>query len=126
LRSHDEVRAAKQFFEDIPPARSDKSMVEVARKIMQQLEAGFDPKTFKDRYEDALRELIKRKRQGEEIVAAAEPKAQANVIDLMAALKASLDKRPGRGQGGRAPPQRRTAAQRRRTAHRPARRRATR
>ena len=126
LRSHDEVRAAKEFFEDIPAARNDKSMVEVARKIMEQLEANFDPKTFKDRYEDALRELIQRKRQGEEIVAAAEPQAQTNVIDLMAALKASLDKRPGRSHRGRAPPQRRTAAQRGRTAHRPARKRAAR
>ena len=128
LRSHDEVRDARDFFDDIPAARSDKSMVEVARKIMQQLEAGFDPKTFKDRYEDALRELIQRKRKGEEIVATEEPQERTNVIDLMAALKASLEKRGGRRKGERAPPQRRSSAQRRstRTTQRSERRRAKR
>jgi DNA end-binding protein Ku len=126
LRSHDEVRDAKQFFDDIATPRTDKSMVEVARKIMQQLESGFDPKTFKDRYEDALRELIKRKRKGEDVVAAAEPKPESNVIDLMAALKASLDKRGDRAPAHRAQSQQRSSKTRRRVATRartPARRR---
>jgi DNA end-binding protein Ku len=127
LRSHDEVRDAKEFFDDIAAPRGDKSMVEVARKIMHQLESGFDPKTFKDRYEDALRDLIKRKRKGEEIVAAEQPQAQTNVIDLMAALKASLSKRTGTSKaGGRAPPRRRTSAQRGTTPQRSERRRAKR
>jgi len=116
LRSHDEVRDAKEFFADIAAPRTDKSMVAVARKIMQQLEAGFDPKTFKDRYEDALRELIKRKRKGEDVVVAEEPETETNVIDLMAALQASLDKRGS----DRAPPQRRTASQQRGTGRRTA------
>ena len=107
LRSHDEVRSAKQFFADIATPKTDKAMVGVARKIMEQLAAGFDPETFKDRYEDALRDLIKRKRKGEDVVAAEAPAAPSNVVDLMAALKASLNRR----EAGRASPQRHTKTQ---------------
>ncbi|MDB5424761.1 MAG: putative ATP-dependent ligase protein, partial [Phenylobacterium sp.] len=53
----------------------------------------FDPSLFNDRYEDALRALIKEKEKGHTIKAPEEPK-EAEVIDLMEALKRSL------GQGG--------------------------
>lgn len=96
LRSHDEVRAASEIFDDIPAPRLDKQMIGIARKIMEQLAAQFDPKTFEDRYEDALRDLIKRKRKGEDVVEAQQPAAPSNVIDLMQALRASLDKRSSR------------------------------
>jgi DNA end-binding protein Ku len=92
LRSHDDVRDMKQFFKDIPRVRTDKEMVEVAEKIMNQKAAKFDPAQFKDRYEDALRALIKRKQKGEEIVEAEEPEP-TNVVDLMAVLQASLKER---------------------------------
>ena len=51
----------------------------------------FEPDTFEDRYETALRDLIRRKEKGEKLVSA-EPVADDNVIDLMAALKKSLQK----------------------------------
>jgi len=97
LRSHDEVRDMKQFFSDIPAVRTDKEMVDIAEKIMAQKEAAFNPATFKDRYEDALRDLIKRKRKGQNVVEADEPEeeAESNVVDLMAVLQASLKKRAG-------------------------------
>ncbi|MFZ2029649.1 MAG: Ku protein [Vitreimonas sp.] len=94
LRSHDEVRDLKEFFGDIPAVRTDKEMISVAAKIMSQKEAKFDPKTFEDRYEDALRDLIKRKRKGENVIEAEEPEAEAsNVVDLMSALQASLKRK---------------------------------
>jgi DNA end-binding protein Ku len=113
LRSHDEVRDMDQFFSDIPAVRMDREMVSVATKIMAQKEAKFDPSTFEDRYEDALRDLIARKRKGQDVVEAEEPEPEeSNVIDLMEALQASLKKR------GKAAPRKRAAAASRKRAPR--------
>lgn len=104
LRSHDEVRDIKKAFDDIPNVRPQRDMISIAEKIMGQKEADFDPERFEDRYEDALRKLIREKQRGHEIVRADEPEP-TNVVDLMEALQNSLKG----GKGGRA-----------KTAHRPA------
>jgi len=88
LRAHDEVKNADDFFDDIPAVKADKDMVEIAARIIGQKEAEFDPARFHDRYDEALREMIAAKQKGG-VVAAPEPD-DTNVIDLMAALKASL------------------------------------
>jgi DNA end-binding protein Ku len=89
LRMGDEVISSKDAFADIPAARPDKAMIEIARKIIEQREGDFEPDKFEDRYENALRDLIRRKQKGEKLVTA-EPVEEDNVIDLMAALKKSL------------------------------------
>ncbi|MFC5371046.1 Ku protein [Brevundimonas faecalis] len=90
LRPHDEVRAADDYFDDIPVVKADKDMVEIAGRIIAQKEAPFDPSEFVDRYDDALRAMIKAKQKGGKgLVAAPEPD-DTNVIDLMAALRNSL------------------------------------
>jgi DNA end-binding protein Ku len=89
LRMGDEVIPAKHAFADIPVSRPDKQMIEIARKIIEQREGDFEPEKFQDRYENALRDLIRRKQKGEKLVTA-EPVEEDNVIDLMAALKKSL------------------------------------
>ena len=100
LRSHDEVLDMEKYFREIPSVRMDKEMVQVATKIMSQKETAFDPTHFEDRYEDALRDLIKRKRKGQNVVEAQEPDEEpSNVIDLMQALQASLK---GKGQQAKA------------------------
>jgi len=95
LRMGDEVISPKQAFADIPAARPDKEMIEIARKIIEQREGAFEPSKFEDRYENALRDLIRRKQKGEKLVTA-EPVEEDNVIDLMAALKKSLKQKGGR------------------------------
>ena len=72
-------------------------MVDIAAKIIDQLEGPFDPSQFTDRYEDALRALIKEKEKGHTVKAPEEPK-EAEVIDLMDALKASLAKNKTSGR----------------------------
>lgn len=100
LRAHDEVKDADVFFDDIPEAKADPDMVEIAARIIGQKEAGFDPTRFHDRYDEALREMILIKQKGGKgVVAVVEPD-DTNVIDLMAALKASLK---GRGAAKPAP-----------------------
>jgi len=90
LRTHDEVRDSDDYFADIPAPRADTRMIAIAEQIIAQQEGPFDPVDFTDRYEDALRELIDQKRAGHRLVAAPAP-ADDNVIDLMEALRKSLE-----------------------------------
>jgi DNA end-binding protein Ku len=101
LRMADEVIAAADAFDEIPARKGDRQMIEIAEKIIAQQEGPFAPEGFEDRYEKALRDLIRRKEKGEKIVTA-EPAEESNVIDLMAALKKSL-------KGGKAPAKKRKA-----------------
>ena len=90
LRAHEEVRDAGDYFDDIPTVKADADMVEIAARIIAQKEADFDPTEFKDRYDDALRELIKSKTKGGKGVVEVEEPDDTNVIDLMEALRNSL------------------------------------
>lgn len=94
LRMRDEVVNMAKALESVPAAKPDRQMVEIASKIIEQLEGPFDPSEFRDRYEEALRDLIRRKEQGERPVSVAPPATPSNVIDLMAALKKSLGAKP--------------------------------
>jgi DNA end-binding protein Ku len=106
LRPHEEVRDAGDFFDDIPEVKADKDMVEIATRIIGQKESEFDPTEFKDRYDDALREMIKAKQKGGKgLVEAPEPD-DTNVIDLMEALRNSLK---GSAGGTRKAPAKKTA-----------------
>ena len=109
LRSHDEVRDPAEFFDDIPGKRADAQMVAIAEKIIEQQEGPFDPSKFTDRYEDALRALIKAKQSGKgRKVSAPEPE-ETNVVDLMAALRQSLGKQVTGGKGQSRRPRRKPA-----------------
>ncbi len=94
LRSHDEIRSADEVFDRTLP-KPDPRMLQIAEKIIEQQEAKFDPTEFKDRYEDALRDLIARKKKGEKLVSAEKPEEDDKVVDLMEALRKSL-----KGRGG--------------------------
>src|SRR6202012_2882876 len=94
LRMRNEVVDPKKAFDDIPAGRADARMIDIAEKIIEQQEGEFEPATFKDRYEVALRDLIRRKEKGEKLVTA-EPVEESNVIDLMDALKKSLKHKGG-------------------------------
>ncbi|MBL6851896.1 MAG: Ku protein [Alphaproteobacteria bacterium] len=89
LRAEDEVLSAKHAFADIPSGHASKEMVQIAEKIIDQKEGDFDPAMFQDRYEKALKELIRAKQKGHKPVRA-EPVEDTNVVDLMEALKRSL------------------------------------
>jgi len=90
LRMRDEVVNLTKALEAIPDIKADPQMVEIAEKIIAQLEGPFAPDEFRDRYEEALRDLIRRKEKGEKPTIAAPAAEPSNVIDLMAALKKSL------------------------------------
>jgi DNA end-binding protein Ku len=90
LRSYDEVRDEEDFFQNVPSQKIDRKMLDIAEKIIDQQAGAFDPSQFNDRYEEALRDLIKRKQKGKIVTEDAPPPKDEKIIDLMDALKRSL------------------------------------
>lgn len=90
LRYKNEVRDPKAYFEDIADVKVPAEMLKLATHILESKRAHFDPDKFEDRYEDALRDLIKAKRGGKELPEPAAPRP-SNVINLMDALRRSVD-----------------------------------
>jgi DNA end-binding protein Ku len=72
-------------------------MLELATHIVETKKGHFDPAKFEDRYEDALKDLLKKKQHGEKIEAPRE-RPQAKVISLMDALRRSVEAERGTGE----------------------------
>jgi DNA end-binding protein Ku len=110
LRYPYEVRNEDEYFDEIEDEKIPKDMMDLASHIVETKAGHFKPEEFEDHYEDALKELLKKKQSGEKIEA---PRARepAKVISLMDALRRSVDAERGgggRGQSERPPAQRRT------------------
>jgi len=90
LRMRDEVVNTTEALSAIPAGKVDAKMIDIAARIIEQQEGAFDPEEFIDRYENALRDLINEKKRGRKITRSAEPAKDSNVVDLMDALKRSL------------------------------------
>ena len=112
LRYADEVNKAQNYFRDIADAEPDEELLELAEALIERKTAKFDPSKFHDRYVEALEELIERKRKGKTIHAEEEapPAKGMNVVDLMAALKRSIEKPGDTGAGARKAPARKSAS----------------
>jgi DNA end-binding protein Ku len=96
LRYPYEVRDPAEYFDDIPDIKIDKEMLDLARHIVETKRGHFKPEAFEDRYENALKEIIKRKAKGEKIEAPPRERP-SNVISLMDALRRSVEAEGGRG-----------------------------
>ena len=97
LRYADEVRAGQSFFDDIDEAKPKKELLDLANTLIEQKSAPFDAGEFEDRYAEALKKLIDKKAKSKSKKAVIEDvddpdtPSGANVIDLMAALKKSVE-----------------------------------
>ena len=94
LRTYDEVRPPQDYFASIPEAKPDPKMVDIAQRIIEQLEGPFDPTQFEDRYEEALKALIADKQKCHKVEKVKEADDTTNVVDLMDALRRSLGQAP--------------------------------
>jgi len=78
-----------RYFDDIQDVKVTKEMLDLAKHIVTQRAADFEPEKFEDHYEEALTELINAKRNGRTIGPKPRPRGE-NVVDLMDALKRSI------------------------------------
>jgi len=117
LRYDDELNKAQSYFRTIGEAKPDEDLLDLATTLIDKKSGEFDASDFHNRYVDALKDLIEQKikNKGARIETPEEdekPMRGTNVVDLMAALKKSLD-RPGPGPADAAndrKPARKTAA----------------
>jgi len=105
LRYPYEVRNEADYFDEIPDEKIPKDMLDLASHIVKTKEGHFDPSNFEDQYEDALKELLKKKQEGKPIERPERPKP-TNVVNLMEALRRSVE---ADGKGKAHEPARRSA-----------------
>jgi DNA end-binding protein Ku len=88
----DEVRSIKDV--DIPKIEVKETELKLAHKLIeQQSSETFDPTAYKDDVRERVEKAIEKKVEGQEITLSEAPEGGAQVIDLMEALRASLDKK---------------------------------
>ena len=90
LYYHDEVIEPDEL-EGIPHdvEVSDREL-KIARQLIESLATEFEPERYRDEYREKVLELIEKKAEGQEIVLQPQTEEPAQVVDLMAALEASL------------------------------------
>jgi DNA end-binding protein Ku len=93
---------------DSQPEPSEREL-DMARQLVDTLSGTFDPEKYRDEYREEVLALIEAKAAGEEIVAPATPEEPAKVLDLMAALEASLARTGATQSGGATATKRATA-----------------
>ena len=110
LRYADEVVKAQSYFRDIAEDKPDEDLLDLATTLIEKKSGRFDASEFHDRYVDALKDLIERKKKGKTLNIENDDdrseKRGGNVVDLMAALKKSLNS----GGGGAKKPSAKPAA----------------
>lgn len=90
LHTADELKSAAPYFEEIEEGELDEDLIEMAARMIKAKAGPFDPAAIKDEYQDALRAIVEAKIAGEEPVAH-NTKRASNVVNLMDALKKSLE-----------------------------------
>jgi DNA end-binding protein Ku len=91
LRYPYEVRKAEEYFEEIPDVKVPGEMLKLAEHILETKSGDFDPSQFKDHYEEALVEFLRKKQAHIPVKKGkAELTAPGNVINLMDALRRSV------------------------------------
>jgi DNA end-binding protein Ku len=90
-----EVRSIKDI--DIPKTEVRDAELKLAQQLIEQQAADkFDPSAYKDEVRERIETAVQKKVEGQEITMAEAPQPGAQVIDLMEALRASLEKKPAR------------------------------
>ncbi len=111
LNEERDINDAKPLFEGLDKVKVDPEMVKLATQLIDRQTGEYDPKDVEDRYEARLREVIEAKLKGEGIEPVQEEAPQSNVIDLMSALRKSLEQEGEKAEekrGDRSNPRRRT------------------
>jgi DNA end-binding protein Ku len=86
----DEIRALGEL--DLPAEEIEVKPAEkkMASQLIEAMTGEFDPEAYRDEYREALMQVIESKVEGRETVSVAAPEESTNLVDLMAALQASV------------------------------------
>ena len=112
LRYAEELRDPAEFFGEVPNAKPQTEMVDLAVQLIGQKTSPFKAEAYIDHFQDALKALVKQKLKGGTVLAPEEEARPtgANVVDLMEALKRSVGqtgkpsgKAAATGEGGSKP-----------------------
>jgi DNA end-binding protein Ku len=113
LRYPYELRATKDYFDDIPDVKIPDEMLKLAEHILETKETNFEPSAFVDRYEEAVVAMLKKKQAGMPMTSEPRSAPPANVVNLMDALRRSIEgeaapapnrqRKPAEGQRERLP-----------------------
>jgi DNA end-binding protein Ku len=106
---HEDVKDHAEIDEAVAVSEVREPELELAKQIIASLAGTFEPQELRSEYRESLRELLEAKLSGQEIEAAA-PEAPAPVVDLMEALRASVE---AAGKRSRATPNKKAAPQKR-------------
>ncbi|MDH7794807.1 MULTISPECIES: Ku protein [unclassified Beijerinckia] len=90
LRYDYEIRNADEYFDDISDIKIKKEMLDLAQHIVASKTGDFNPKEFRDEYEEAVVEMLKKKQAGAPVPKDRPAAAPSNVVDLMQALRRSI------------------------------------
>jgi DNA end-binding protein Ku len=121
LRYPYEVRAGNEIFDEIGDVKLPGEMLDIAQEIINRMSGHFEPDSFADRYEEAVVSMLKAKQAGQTFTVP-EPSQPANVVNIMDALKKSLEVAGGDGalRRPRAPSKKTEAPAAKETARKPA------
>ena len=98
LRYPYEVRQPDEYFDTIDDEKVPKDMLDLAIHIVDTKRGKFEPEKFEDHYENALKDLLRKKQKGDKIERPREP-ARTNVVNLMEALRQSVQAEGGKPSG---------------------------
>jgi DNA end-binding protein Ku len=87
----DEIRSTEDL--DVPEdVKVSPAELKMAENLVNMMATDFEPAEYKDEYKQAVLKLVEAKVQKKEVIEAPEPEAETTVVDLMSALKASVEK----------------------------------
>jgi DNA end-binding protein Ku len=107
-----EIRGEEAVFEEIPDLDLPAQMVGLAEEIIDRMTGEFEPEKFEDRYEQAMIELIRSKQAGLPAPKEKPTARPANVVNLMEALRRSVEGTGGKGKTTKAPAKKAEASSR--------------
>jgi len=93
-----EIRSEEAVFEEIPEMKLPEQMVGLAEEIIDRMSGEFEPQKFEDRYENAMIELIRSKQTGLPTAKEKPAARPTNVINLMDALRRSIEEGGGKAK----------------------------
>jgi len=99
-----EIRSDEAVFEEIPEMKLPDQMIGLAEDIIDKMTGQFEPDRFEDLYESAMIALIRSKQEGLPAPKEKPAARPANVVNLMDALRRSVESESGKGKSAKATP----------------------